>query len=242
MKEREKNRLLLNLKMQEECPQRDFSPSDWQVIRQLLDEVNQFAGTDYNTFAELTFWNIHGTGPIFAKYIWRIHSEMVRMELLSQLVADKVKDCGELLLQLYTHYKQSEEYPRNRVYREEAYDNAFWRLKSKKIKTELITLAHNPRDAYSLPLTMRMLASWKSSEIKNQLIQYVNGEDLSEVKQYENSSDIMRELKILGLQGLRYYPTNETVKILEPYLCDEDAVFQRCANESLNFINKVSSK
>lgn len=98
--------------------------------------------------------------------------------LIPALVADKIQGCDKLILQLYLHFRSSNEYiaapgapaPAHIYTR---YDDAFRRLRPKKLSKDLVALAHSPRDAFHLPFTMRMLASRKLPEMKNVLISYV---------------------------------------------------------------------
>lgn len=112
-----------------------------------------------------------------AEYIERFSSESVKGYLIPALVSDKVPNCDKLILQLYLHFRSSAEHiaapqvpsPAHIYIR---HDNAFKTLRPKKLAKELTALAHGPRDAFYLPFTMRMLASWKLPEMKNLLISY----------------------------------------------------------------------
>ena len=148
-----------------------YPKADKELLHQLLEDINSYAGTNFQYLAELDTFNIHGVGSIVAKYITEFSSEGVKGYLIPQVVSDKTKDCDKLILQLYMHFRSSDEYiakpgepaPAHIYVR---YDNAFRTLKPKRLAKELMGLAHSPRDAYYLPFTMRMLASWKIPEMK----------------------------------------------------------------------------
>ena len=148
------------------CPK-----ADKELLRELLDEINSHAGTDYHYLAELDAFNIPGAGNIVAKFITEFSSEEVKGYLIPQMVSDKIKDCDKIVLQLYEQFRLSDEYvakpgepaPAHIYVR---YDNAFKILKPKRLKKNLMEIAHSPRDAFYLPFTMRMLASWKMPEMK----------------------------------------------------------------------------
>jgi len=133
----------------------------------MFGEINCCFGTNFHYLAEIDRFNIHGSGEIMAKYISSFPSETVRGFLIPQIVADRLKDADKLILQLYLHFKNSDEYiakpeepsPAHIYVR---YDNAFKSLKPKRLQNELLKPAHDPRNAFYLPFTMRMLASWKS--------------------------------------------------------------------------------
>ena len=168
------------------------------------------------------------------------------------MVEDRVKNCDKLLLQLYKHFEASPAYISGvgkpapaHIYAR--YDNAFRRLKSKAIKDELTELVSNPRNAFYLPLTIRMLASWKIPRIKDLLIQHLSGIGMSasDVGLKGNGeayfpplSGIKRELRFTALAGLKYYPSSETVQLLQHYTLDENPNVSAAAQKSLAYIRK----
>ena len=205
-----------------------YSAADRKVLSELLHEINAYAGTNFNYLAELDAFNIPSTGGIVAKYITRFSSESVRGYLIPQLVADKVGECDKLILQLYLHFKSSDEYiarpgkpaPAHIYVR---YDNAFKKLAPKRLAKELVALAHNPRDAFYLPFTMRMLASWRIVEMRELLILYSNDDWITakDVGLYDNEKPyypplefIKRELRFTAIDGLRHYPSDEVEDII----------------------------
>ncbi len=115
-----------------------------------------------------------------AKYINRFQSESVRCYLIPQIVSDRVKDCERLAFELYVHFKNSKEYisspgepsPAHIYVR---YDNAFKALKLKRMKHEPTGVVSNPRDAFYLTLTVRMLASWKIPELEQICFYFLDG-------------------------------------------------------------------
>lgn len=229
------------------CPQ-----ADKELLHKLLDEINSYAGTNYHYLAELDAFNISGAGSIVAKYITEFSSEDVKGYLIPQMVSDKIKDCDKLVFQLYMQFRLSDEYiakpgepaPAHIYVR---YDNAFKILKPKRLAKDLIELAHSPRDAFYLPFTMRMLASWKVPEMKNLLLSYSTNDSFSaqDVGIYDSeqlyfpSLEVMkRELIFTAIAGLKYYPSAEVMGIITSLATNTDEDIKLAAKRTLIALTK----
>lgn len=229
------------------CPK-----ADKELLHGLLGEINSYAGTDFHYLAELDAFNISGSGNIIAKYITNFSSESVKGILIPQMVSDRIKDCDKLIIQLYLHFKSSNEYiarpgepaPAHIYVR---YDNAIKILKPKKFAKELLALAHNPRDAFYLPFTMRMLASWKMSEMKNLLISYstddcFTAQDVGiyddEQQYFPPLESMKRELKFTAIDGLKYYPSAEVRDIITSFAKSADKDIKLAAKRTLKVLTK----
>lgn len=229
------------------CPEPD---KKW--LQQLLDEINRYAGTHYHYLAELDAFNISGAGSIVAQYITKFSSEDVKGYLIPQMVSDKIKDCDKLVLQLYMQFRSSDEYiskpgepaPAHIYVR---YDNAFKKLKPKRLKKDLIELAYSPRDAFYLPYTMRMLASWKIPEMKKFLLSYAANDSFSsqdvgicdsEQPYFPSLATIKRELTFTAIAGLKYYPSTEVRGIVESFATSADKDIQLAAKRTLSAMKK----
>ena len=233
-----------------------YTDADRVILLDLIKEINKYAQTNFQYLAELDAFDIQGTGEIIAKYITKFTSESIRGYLISKLVADKVKDCDKLILQLYLHFKASNEYiphegaslPAHIYVR---YDNAFKQLKSKRLKGEFMELMSHPIDAFYLPFTMRMLASWKIPEFKKVLLSYLS-EDVwvLEDKGFGISDDkcssifvyIKRELLFTALEGLKYYPSPDVKSIIQPYTESLDVDIRIAARKTMKVIEKYSKE
>jgi len=224
-----------------------YPKSDKELLRKLLDEINRYAGTNYHYLAELDAFIIPGAGNIAAKYITEFSSESVKGYLIPQMVSDNIKDCDKLVLQLYMKFRESDEYiakpgkpaPAHIYVR---YDNAFRRLKPKRLAKELIKLAHSPRDAVYLPFTMRMLASWKMPEMKSILLSYVTGDSVSaqdvgindnEQPYFPSLECMKRELMFTSIIGLKYYPSAEVIDIITQLTASSDKYIKSAAQRTL---------
>lgn len=213
------------------CPEEDK-----KLLADLLLEINRYAGTGFHYLAELDAFHIPGSGRIVAEYIESFSSESVKGYLIPKLVSDKIQGCDKLILQLYLHFRSSDEYiaapgkpaPAHIYVR---YDDAFKRLRPKRLANELITLAHNPRDAFYLPFTMRMLASWKLPEMRNLLISYaindwITAQDVGirdDGQAYFPPLEfIKRELKFTAIEGLKNYPSAETIDVIASLAASAD--------------------
>lgn len=229
------------------CPK-----ADRELLHKLLDEINIYTGTNYHYLAELDAFNISGAGSIVAKYITEFSSEGIKGYLIPQMVSDKIKDCDKLVFQLYMHFRLSEEYiakpgepaPAHIYVR---YDNAFKNLKPKRLAETLVELAHNPRDAVYLPLTMRMLASWKLPEMKNLLLSYAANDSISaqdvgihdgEQVFFPSVESIKRELTFTAINGLKYYPSAEVTDVITSLTSSSDKDIKLAAKRSLMALTK----
>ena len=228
------------------------SEDDKIILRELLNVINEYTGINFQYLAELAMFDIHGTGEIIARYISKFSSESVRGYLIHLLVFDRIRDCDKLVLQLYWHFKLSDEYisrPSNpaptHIYAR--YDNALKLLKPKRLKDDLIKLAHNPRDVFYLPLTMKMLASWKVPELKDLLIQYSSATSITAADVNISGSDgpyfppleyIKRELRFIAIDGLKHYPSDETKELIALYTNDPDMDVRTVAQRTIRYLQK----
>lgn len=229
-----------------------YNNEDKIILSQLLKEINTCMSCDYHYLAELSFFRIDGIGKIVEQYIDMFQSETIRSILMCQMVNNKVENCAKRVFDLYLHFKDSKEYisapnmpsPAH-IYTK--YDNVFKSLKPKKIQQELLDLLSNPRDAYYLPLTVRMLASWKIPELKEKLLEYLDGSNLNveSVGLFDECGDffpsfecICRELKFIALDGLQYYPTKEVLEKISQYMCSEDADIRETTKKVVKKIKK----
>ena len=229
-----------------------YPKADEELLRKLLDEINHYAGTDYHYLAELDAFNIPGAGDIVAKYITEFSSEGVKGYLIPQMVSDKIKNCDRLVFQLYMHFRLSDKYiakpgkpaPAHIYVR---YDDAFRKLKPKRLAKDLMELAHSPRDAFYLPFTMRMLASWKMPEMKDLLLSYCTKDSFSaydvgicdDKQQYFPPLEFMkRELTFTAIYGLKYYPSEKVRDIITSLATSADKDIKLAAKRTLTVLTK----
>jgi hypothetical protein len=245
---------LLNYLIEQEKEKKAYhvSEHDSEIIVRMLKEINRTAGVEWGYLAELANCRVKGTGEIIRRYIDLYDSEAVRSYLLHHMVFDRITDCDKLIYQLYLHFKTSKSYipPPDQpgpAAITVSYDNAFKRLKPKKIKEELLSLAYNPRDVFYLPFTMRMLASWKIPELECLFAAYLDGSGITpesvglsdQAETYHPPlSYIKRELKFTAIDSLKYYPSKKSVELIENCINGPDRNACSLAKKSLNFIEK----
>ena len=168
------------------------------------------------------------------------------------MVADKIKGCDKLVFQLYMQFRSSDEYiakpgepaPAHIYVR---YDNAFKKLKPKRLVKDLMELAHSPRDAVYLPFTMRMLASWKIPEMKILLLSYSASDSFSaqdfgiydsEEPYFPPLEFMKRELLFTAINGLKYYPSPEVREIITSLAASADKDIKSAAKRTLIALTK----
>lgn len=229
-----------------------YPASDRATFLCMLEEINQRKGTNFSYLAEIDAFDIPGAGLIMEKYVRDFESEGIRAYLVPQMVSDKVRDCDKLVLELYLHFKQSDFYVKplgqpDSAYIYVRYDNAFRRLKPKRLKRELMELVAHPLDAYYLPFTVRMVSSWKMPEMEHILFHYADPFDLREqdlglVGESERISERMewrkRQLQFSAIHSLRYYPSERSKQILHQFFDLQDRDFHAAAKKSLEYIGK----
>lgn len=233
------------------CPE-----GDKELLRKLLCEINNRMNTNLHYLAELDAFDVYEASDIIAQYITQFSSESVRGYLVPKLTADKVVDCDKFILQLYMHFKSSDEYiakpgepsPAHIYVR---YDNAIKNLKPKRLANEMLALAYNPRDAFYLPFTMRMLASWKIPELKDLLISFLSDDCItaqdvgiyeSEKPFYPSVETIKRDLIFTAIDGLRYYPSAETSGIISTFASSADKDIRLASKRVIKALKKSYSR
>lgn len=228
------------------------SENDRKLLKDLFNDINKYASTNFHYLAELDTFTINGISPIAIKYIDKFKSETIRKILMQQVVADKIKDCDKLVLKWYLHFKESEEYiskPNmpSPAHIHVSYDNVFTKLKPKRLTKELLNLSYNPRDFHYLPLTMSMLASWKLPEFRDLLISYlddekIKAEDVGLNEDFDNVypslSTIRMDAKFTAIKGLRYFPSEDTRVIIMGYINDSNSDIRDLAKKTLKVIEK----
>lgn len=229
-----------------------FSFEDEKVLHEMLKKINA-KGYSFNFLAELEHFRIPNLGYIIGEHIFNFQSETTRAYLVTQMVIDKVNECDEVVLKLYNEFKNSKEYispsgkpaPAHIYVR---YDNAIKTLKPKRLCGALVDLVANPRDAFYLPATLQMLSSWKHAEIEKILLHYLNKENInpSDVGLPLSSTDmfypsleyIRSELRNAAITGLRYFPSEQNLATLEPFLHDTKKDVQLIAKKTIDKIKK----
>lgn len=230
-----------------------YSASDKVLLQEMFAEINRKLGTHIRYLAEMDAFIYHGSGEIVAQYIKQFETESVRAILLAQIIADKIPDCDLLTYELYMHFKKSDSYISKPLKPSPAhiyvrYDNAFNRLRPRRLKAELLELARSPRDAEYLPLTMRKLASWRTPQMHDILLSYADSDRLTPKDVWLDPNDdrrrgptletIKRNLKFTAIAGLKYYTTSEAKSVLNRFSAYDDKDFREAAEKSLAFMAK----
>lgn len=239
--------LLDSIKREKEGLDFIYSESDKLILRALLNEINQFAGTDFHYLAEIDAYNIRGIGSIVTQFISKFSSESIRGYLIPKIVFDRVPDCDAIIIESYMRFKSSDEYIAHAGQTAPAhiytrYDKAITTLKPKRFKNDLISLIKCPRDAFYLPFTTKMVASWRIPEMMHIFIKYASSnniiaEDVNLDDSNNNSlpplSYIKRELRFTAIECLKYYPSANTREVILQYINDSDSDIRIAAKKAL---------
>lgn len=226
-----------------------YSEQDKNILKLMLNELNSTLNSDFQYLAELDLQSLVGAGKIFVKWIEKFSSHTIKSILLQQIIIDKVKDSDFLALRLYNDFKNSNEYIAQKGMTAPAhiyvrYDNAFSKLKSQRIQNELLNLIKNPRDAFYLPFTFKMLLSKKLPELEHILFSYLDEKNLNcDILGIDNSDEyypsikfIQRELKFSCIYGLRFYPSQNTLKVLGDFLDTNDTDIKEATRKTIKYI------
>lgn len=232
------NDVVLQSMIQDEISGKDYtcSKEDRETLNIMLNEMNQKLNTNIHYLAEIDAFDIHGSGSIFIDYFDYFQSESVRAYLIPQLVSDRINNCSRIVYESYLRFKNSEDYIAKSETPDPAhiyvrYDNALKKLKPKELKSELVSLVSNPRDAYYLPFTTNMLASWKLPKMQKIVESYLLGDTITPISlgfttgvidnYYPQFETIKRGLIFVGIKGMKYYPESNYLHILKSY-CESD--------------------
>ena len=232
------------------------SKEDRNILDSMFSEINLRLGTDLHYLAELDYYYYYDIGDILLRYVDCFSSEEVKAYLIPQLVWNKVKNCSQIILRLYMNFKKTKDYVSNDpdvtipiCYR---YDDAFKHLRSRKIKEQLLELAHNPRDVYYLFNSVKMLASWRIPEMETLLKEYIDSEHYTPEDFLIFDTDdkcVMNEFRVMklylndvGLYGLRYYPTRDNYNLVASFLSSESELKRDLATKTLSKMNYFANK
>jgi len=234
-----------NIKKEQAGTDYVYSQADRAILTEMLSEINCRLGTDIHYLAEVDAYNLLGAGDIIESYIHKFESQSVRGYLLPQLILDRLPGCDNTILQLYLSFKKSDVYISKpgmpapaHIYTR--YDSVIKKMKPKRLQRQLVELICNPRDAFYLPFTMRMVASWRSTDIYEVLQRYAQGSSFSaqdvglpeNAKNYYPSVDVIdRGIRFSAIAGLRYYPSVKTMEILAQCTCDPNDDISKAAQK-----------
>ena len=219
---------------------------DRAVFDAMLDELNKATGLNIKYLAQIDSYTIPGSGEVFDKYIDRINSESVRAFLLPNMCADSVPDKDNRILDLYLHFKNSDEYTSlpgvpNPAHIYVRYDNMLCKSRSKKFARKMTELVKNPRDVFYLPFTTRKIASWKFPEVKDVLLSYLKEDSITEenfglTESAEFFEWAKKQITIDVILDLKYYPEADVLSVIESFVNSGDKGILAAAKKSRDFI------
>ncbi len=248
---------MINIKVLQDSIERErlgldymYDNDDQVVLVELLNELNVELGSSFSSLAELDSLRIPNAGKIVAKYISCFSSSSVRSSLLHHMIEDRVENCDLRILQQYLYFKSSSFYLPPPMEQAPAhiytrFDAAFKKLRPKRLSKELLELARYPRDAFYLPFTLRMLASWKISGMKDLLVMYSSANNISrsdvgldnnDSTYYPSFEFMSQELRFTGISGLRYFPSSDVTQLLTQYINESNPKIAAAASKTLNKI------
>ena len=250
---------LLNFLISEEL--RDgknwYSQADWITFREMIGEVNRKLGTNMIYWSEFSYLRPEGAEDILLEFMDMFEAEDIRAELAFQIASNpKTKNLlsafdAYLLFrksQLYGFYCDKAE----QFVTTNKYDNAIWREKPKKRKYELLEILSSPLDAAHLPITAKMVASWKMPEMEPLLWKYADDEYLESLDfglsdeekiLFEKIVGVHKEtIRYIGYVGLKYYPSEKVEALYQKLLLSENEDYRYCAKKGIRHLEKQKQK
>ena len=165
---------------------------------------------------------------------------------------DKVEDCDSLIIDLYFSFIRKRDcflITQMNVlsYISCCYDNAFKKMKTKKIRYKIAELLDNPLDAYYLPLTMEMITKDSPNKTKNVWIHYIR--DVITPVEMGFRTDIedrdsskfelmVEQLKYNSIVALKYCDGEDVMEVLDGLAKGDHKGFSDTAQKSYNYILK----
>ena len=149
--------------------------NDEQIFYEILDEIESKHPYYNNRRSFLNFKNAigkAGAGNVIAKYIDRFEDEYLKARMLYRFTEDKVPGRDRLVMDLYHKFRASKYYLGSDkpdiarcIYN--WYDNAFYKIKSKKLVPELIEFAKSIAETRRLAITYgMMMKKWAPPEME----------------------------------------------------------------------------
>ena len=229
-----------------------YDEADGTLLREMFEKMNRQCGSSYHYLAEIVYHLTPGASRIVLEYFDRFHSEGVRAYLLPQLLLDKNLPDARIILDGYLRFKHSPDYISGKdkpapAYISTRYDDALKKLKPKKLKAELEAFAACPRDVVYLPFTMRMLASWRSPVVEQQLRRYFDPATISaqEFGLPEDSGDFFpsvssmrKELLFFAIACSVYYPSDENIGNVQKLLVSDDQNLRMAAKKAMKKLSQ----
>ena len=231
-----------------------YCREDEHTLQSMLDELNQY-GHDNHYLVELLYDRVGDDEMmIIEKYIRQFHAEGTRGYLVSLLDINK-RDNVTLISELFSHFQQSDSYiakpeqpaPAHIYVR---YDNALFKIRSRKRKTDLRSLIQTVRDVCYLPLTGRKLASWGAFPLNDLLRWYeqartLRPEDIGidgEHTYYPPLSCFQKETQLHMLTWMRYYHYADVKDILLEATKSTDPDIEEASTKSLSILQEKEQR
>ncbi len=249
---------LLNLLIRQEIAGigYEFLENDKQVLKNLCDEINSTLniGYEFQYMSEIAMFKIPGIGKICLNYIDSFKSEDLRACLIYPITLDKIKGADRKIMDLYYHFKNSYRYisppdSPGPLHIMGAYDNAFLRLKSKKLVDELMSLTHSLRDVFYLPLTTKMIAKkWTPPELEKIMVHHLTNKSITRADvglpesgaYYPSLETIVEQTKFTAIACLQYYPSQSNLELVESFKNDDYAELRKFSDKMAQVIkNKL---
>lgn len=229
-----------------------FLGKDKDVLREMCDEIHETYPDYYYRFhylSEIALIDLPiGAGAILLKYIHQFESESCRAALIPSIITDKIyhkikyRDIDKTMMGLYLHFLASDfalalpgsPYASSHIYM--AYDNAFWRLKSKKIMPQIVERLKNRLEVMRLSITAKMIArKWAPPELGEIMANHLSNKNVTraDLEMPEASLEyfeyIVEQSCFTAIYCLQFYPSKKNLEIVLSYTKGYSSELMECA-------------
>ena len=214
-----------------------LTPADDVLMKDMIRKINDAVGSCFRGYSDIVDQYIEGAGEIVAEYIFQFEDHKIRASLLHHLIGNKtysikpVKNAAEIVWQLYTVYRDSADCDIWVI--QMSYDDAFVRLRAKKLADRLVEAVRDPLVFSALPRTVKMLAAWKKPELEAILLDVLEHPEKMEEylktpavqeryafdqRQMERECRRWKTTSVLkAVVGIQHYPSERALGLLNQY-------------------------
>ena len=240
-----------------------FAGNDRNVLKEMCDEIDKTYpeySYKFHYLSEIDRISLPvGSSSILLKYIYQFESESCRSVLVSCILLDnrrykvKIKNLDRIIMDLYHHFRASPYYlpppgPCRAAHIYMRYDTALTRLKTLKIVPDIIEILKSRRELYILGGTaMAISKKWAPKELGEIVAAHLMNKNVTRTDvgipedggDYRPTAEVIATQSVFnGIQYLRYYPSQENVRIISSYADHENEELAKYAKAQAELMEK----
>ncbi|MBE6617252.1 MAG: hypothetical protein E7627_04850 [Ruminococcaceae bacterium] len=224
-----------------------FEGNDKQLFYEMLAELDSNRSYKMRTFTELhSAVCPSGAGHIIVKYINRFENELAKSRLILRLYTDKVPNRDRIIMDLYHKYRESKYY----LHADKGgiqmcicmdYDNAFYKMKSKKLLPELIEISKSIAETRRLSVTYGMIMKkWAPPEMEEIMVGHLLNRTPSKLEMgFADGPETdkrfyfdLTQSRFCQIRTLSYFPSERNHDLILTYADHEDKDLSKYAKKT----------